>query len=320
MCKNPKFSIVVPVYNVEPYLCFCLDSLVNQTLKDIEIICVNDGSTDSSLKTLEEYAKRDDRIQIVDKYNGGLSSARNVGLDLAEGEYVLFVDSDDYLEPNACERLFTEILQTNTDVIVFGTKIFPWRTREDQGWLYDVLSVRQILYEGDCCKALFREKASKPFVWNECYKRKVIEDNHIRFDESVRYGEDMIFLFTLFPRIKSVVYLPDLLYAYRCERDNSLMDAARKNFEWKMDMHLRIVDKILEDWSTNHFLKANMEELFYWAACFVLGEISCQSVTIEQERVIVRNFLDIINKYELKFETKEKRYKKISKYIAKFNK
>jgi glycosyltransferase involved in cell wall biosynthesis len=94
----PKVSIVIPVYNVEKYLRQCLDSVVNQTLKDIEIICVNDGSTDNSLQILEEYANKDDRIKIINKDNGGLSSARNAGLEIATGVYIGFVDSDDYIE------------------------------------------------------------------------------------------------------------------------------------------------------------------------------------------------------------------------------
>ena len=88
MFKGPKISIIVPVYNVEKYLAFCMETLVGQTLKDIEIICVNDGSSDNSLTILREYEKADDRVRIVDKYNGGVSSARNVGLDIAEGEFV----------------------------------------------------------------------------------------------------------------------------------------------------------------------------------------------------------------------------------------
>lgn len=101
MKNQPKVSIIVPVYNVEKYLAKCLDSLVNQTLKDIEIICINDGSTDNSLEILNTYAQKDSRITIIDKKNEGVSAARNTGLNISKGEYIMFVDSDDYLElPN----------------------------------------------------------------------------------------------------------------------------------------------------------------------------------------------------------------------------
>lgn len=101
MKNQPKVSIIVPVYNVEEYLVKCLDSLVNQTLKEIEIICINDGSTDNSLEILNTYAQKDSRITIIDKKNEGVSAARNTGLNISKGEYIMFVDSDDYLElPN----------------------------------------------------------------------------------------------------------------------------------------------------------------------------------------------------------------------------
>ena len=112
---QPKVSVIIPVYNVEKYLRQCLDSVVNQTLKDIEIICIDDGSTDNSLNILKEYAQKDNRIKIISKKNGGLSSARNAGLKFATGEFVGFVDSDDYIEretyENAVEPLREEIMR-----------------------------------------------------------------------------------------------------------------------------------------------------------------------------------------------------------------
>lgn len=126
MIKEPKFSIIIPVYNVENYLSECLDSVIKQTIMDLEIICVNDGTKDHSREILEEYQKQDARIQIIDKVNGGLSSARNAGLAAATGEYILFLDSDDYLEQSACERILYEILEHHPDIIVFGTHIFPY--------------------------------------------------------------------------------------------------------------------------------------------------------------------------------------------------
>ena len=110
MTKTPKISIIIPIFNVENYLAKCLDSIINQTLMDIEIICVNDGSKDNSVDILNTYAQRDKRITIINKANGGLSSARNAGIRVANGEYICFLDSDDYFEFNACERLYIEIL------------------------------------------------------------------------------------------------------------------------------------------------------------------------------------------------------------------
>ena len=111
-----KISVVVPVYNVEAYLERCLDSLINQTLSDIEIICVNDGSTDSSPEKLEEFAKKDSRIKIINQENGGLSAARNTGIEAATGEYIGFVDSDDYVDLDFYEKLYNAATSHNADI------------------------------------------------------------------------------------------------------------------------------------------------------------------------------------------------------------
>ena len=118
--NNPKISVILPVYNVENYLSECLDSIVNQTLKDIEIICLNDGSTDNSLSILKEYASKDSRIKIIDKENEGQGYARKVGLDIAKGKYILFCDSDDYYaELTAFEELYNYIEKAKVDVVIF---------------------------------------------------------------------------------------------------------------------------------------------------------------------------------------------------------
>ena len=116
MNNSPKVSIIVPVYNVEKYLEKCLDSLVNQSLHDIEIICVNDGSKDDSLDILEKYAKKDSRIKIINKQNQGLSAARNDGLKVAAGEYVGYVDSDDWVDLNFYEKLYESAKKYNAEI------------------------------------------------------------------------------------------------------------------------------------------------------------------------------------------------------------
>ena len=103
---QPKISVIIPVYNVEKYLRECLDSIVNQTFKDIEIICVDDGSTDKSLEILREYEQKDKRIIVISQPNKGVSTARNIGMQQATGKYMMFVDSDDYITQNACELIY----------------------------------------------------------------------------------------------------------------------------------------------------------------------------------------------------------------------
>lgn len=115
-----KVSVIIPVYNVDKYLSKCLDSVIAQTCSDIEIICVNDGSTDNSAQILSEYSNRDSRIKMITKPNGGLFSARHVGMVSAAGEYLLFVDSDDWIEKTLVEKTLNKITETGADVVIFG--------------------------------------------------------------------------------------------------------------------------------------------------------------------------------------------------------
>ena len=116
-----KISIIATFYNLEDYAKRCVDSLTSQTLQDIEIICINDGSKDNTIGILQELAQSDNRIKIIDKKNEGVSIARNTGINAASGEYIMFVDGDDYLEPNACEVLYQKAIETDVDIIVFQT-------------------------------------------------------------------------------------------------------------------------------------------------------------------------------------------------------
>ena len=125
-----KISIVLPVYNVANYLRKCLDSLVNQTFKDFEVICVNDGSTDMSLSILEGYSLTDSRFKIITQENRGLSGARNTGIKHVRGEYVLFVDSDDWLEDNALEELYNHVKGFNSEITMFKFRYFNEDTKE----------------------------------------------------------------------------------------------------------------------------------------------------------------------------------------------
>ena len=125
-----KISVVIPVYNIEDYLSECLDSIVNQSLEDIEIICVNDGSTDGSLDILKEYESKDSRVKIISQENKGIGNARNTALEYAKGEYVYFIDGDDTLELDALERLYDLNIEKNADFIIFKISNFNEETGE----------------------------------------------------------------------------------------------------------------------------------------------------------------------------------------------
>ena len=268
MEKLPKFSIIIPVYNVEDYLSPCLDSVINQTLRDIEIICVNDGSRDNSLEILNIYQKCDPRITIINKENGGLSSARNAGLKRAHGEYILFLDSDDYFALNACECLYAEVLECRPEIIVFGAKIFPIYPYPDQ-WLIHNLSPRTMLYHNDSINALLNENGAYPFVWRDCFRRDFLEGYGIDFDETVRFAEDTIFQFSVFPHAQDISFMDKKIYNYRWHRKGSLMNNASRDIGKKYRWHIDAINAIATYWKNNLFLQKYPKEFFNWSISFM---------------------------------------------------
>ena len=191
----PKVSIIVPVYNVEKYLPKCLDSLLEQTFSDIEIICVNDGSTDGSGEILKLYAQRDSRIKIVTKENGGLFSARHEGMLYVKGEYILFVDSDDWVKENLVQECL-DAAKNLPDMIIFGA----YSVREKKGKIiakrggYDYSKIPAKYRHKTFNKTDFKKDIFKfpPTAWSKMYRTEFIKNNNIRFQE-IKNGEDQLF-------------------------------------------------------------------------------------------------------------------------------
>lgn len=267
-----KVSVIIPVYNTEAELNFCLSSCVEQTLFDFEIICVNDGSTDGSLKVLEAFEQKDNRIRIINKKNGGLSSARNAGLDAANGEIIMFLDSDDRLARNACERVWCEFLEGEFDILAFGTKFFPTIPAPDP-WLVHRLQVPTHRVYGFNPSVLFMETGAKPFVWRQAFRKGFLDKNKIRFDEKVKYGEDTVFDMEAYPHGKNFAFISDNLYFYRWKRQGSLMASASKDWDKKLEQHLYLCEVITEYWNHLGWLDKYGDWYFDWMLDFVVPDI-----------------------------------------------
>ena len=175
----PKVSVIVPVYNVERYLGKCLDSLVNQTLDDIEIIIVNDGSTDASKYVIEQYIGKYENIKYYEKENGGLSDARNYGLQFAKGKYIAFLDSDDYVDTNLYKKMYEKAKKEDSDMV-----------EGNFYWVYDKKTKKDIgeKYKG---KKQMLEKA-RVVAWNKLYKKEILDKAKVEFPKGLRY-EDVEF-------------------------------------------------------------------------------------------------------------------------------
>lgn len=227
--RYPKVSIIVPIYNVEKYLDRCMDSLLNQTLKDIEIIMVDDGSPDNCPQMCDEYAKKDSRVKVVHKKNGGLGFARNSGLDIANGEYVAFVDSDDYVGLDMYKTLYDRAEADKCDAVFCG---FRTEVRENR-WLYSDEVDADKLWKGNEVQQFMLDmiasgagiKAERLYqmsVWHSIYKRSLIEEKHIRFvSEREVASEDIPFQVDFLSKANIVAYVSNTYYSY-CLNGTSL--------------------------------------------------------------------------------------------------
>lgn len=223
---SPKVSIIIPVYNVAGYLRQCIGSIANQTLKEIEIICVNDGSTDDSPQILEEFVKKDERIKYISRENKGISASRNDGLDHAAAEYVMLIDADDYLEPDMVETMYNAMLEHKPDVVVCDvdniiddTVTDPEKIKEfsnSQNW-FNRYSRPDGLY--DIGKNIKEEFAS--VVWNKLYKADIIRQYNVFFPDGDQ--EDEYFLWAYMIHCRSVWHIQKKLYHY-VRHTGSVMD------------------------------------------------------------------------------------------------
>lgn len=230
-----KFSVIIPVYNVEEYLEECLESIVNQSFKDFEVICVNDGSTDNSLEILQKYAEKDKRFKVLNQENQGQGVARNNALKIANGEYILFVDPDDFVEFDMLEVLKERLDVQNVDVAFFDYQIFGENTKtkivrfmdEMKNTLNLNINDNFIFNWQELVKDNFRYTAM--MVWNKVYSNKFLKENHIQFAPN-KNAEDHIFSIGATLLADKISYIKKTLYHYRKRPDSSDNKVSENNF------------------------------------------------------------------------------------------
>ena len=213
---SKKVSIIIPCYNIESYIEKCLKSIIDQTEKNIEIICVNDGSKDNTLAILQKYEQVDNRIRIINKKNGGVASARNVGIKEANGEYIMFVDGDDYIDENMVEQLYVNAKKNNIDIIKCNRydvypkskKIIKRRPLWEENKIIEKDSFNEKIYMD------FFKRAKLGVVWMTLIRNEIIKENDICFNEKMCVDEDVVFSFQVFLKAKRFMYLKDSYYYY----------------------------------------------------------------------------------------------------------
>ena len=248
-----KISIIIPVYNVEKYLRQCLDSLIGQTLKDIEIICVNDGSKDNSLEILREYKNKDSRIVIIDQINQGVSVARNNALKIAKGEYIGFVDSDDWVDADFFEKLYYSAIKNDCDIAVGG---IAWNFTSGELDFIDLKFKKSKIFNKTPDKYKITRVAKAAYIWNKIYKKELFEKLKLEFEPGICY-EDMMFSHIILHESEKLVTVPNTFYHYR---SNPLSLVHNESPEKKLDFKNEILKTI--DYVKKNKIKVNLAKYY----------------------------------------------------------
>ena len=304
MINNPKVSVIVPVYNVEKYLERCLDSLINQTLKDIEIIAVNDGSTDNSLEILNKYAEKDTRIKVINKKNEGVSVARNIGIDESEGEYLTFVDSDDWIDKEMLYDMYKYANNTSVD-IVMCTYIREFRNHSKIKRLDIDCEYKQ--YVGTELENLHRKLVGpiKQEIGNpeyldalsipvaKLYKVDLLKKNNLKFIDIniIGTGEDSLFNIHVFKYVNNCILINKDYYHYWKENDYSITTIYKPNLKDQWKNLFKYIREFLDE--------NNLKEEFYEALnnriCIGTLGLGINECSNSNELSIINNLKYILN-------------------------
>ena len=311
MVKNNKLiSIIVPVYNAEKYLERCILSILNQTLKDIELILINDGSPDDSQKIIDKYKKEyPDIIKTKTIINSGPSVARNTGLEIATGEYIGFVDSDDYIEKTMYEKLYSKAMEEKSDIVACGyfteteKTIKAYQTGYLEHYGKSIVENPEIFIYG------------VPYLWNKIFKRELITKNKISFNKELKIFEDLTLVYKLFAHANKISKIEDPLYYYIKENTESLTSKFSEKF-----FHIMPAMKELKDYYKKLGIYDELEDYLIYIA-LNHGYIRCNmKVPLNQIKIkfkYINSFFDFMNsefpewkKHDLYFQRKKRNKKK----------
>lgn len=284
---NDKISIIVPVYNVEEYLVECLDSLINQTYKNIEIILVNDGSKDNSPKICDDYARKDNRIKVIHKENGGVSSARNTGIKNASGKYICFVDSDDIVLKCYVSRMYEQIKKYKVKYVIFGHSKNYSIIEENSKIKYNIHLINK--ESKKFSNLIIREKINSPYC--KLFDLQHIKSNKLFFDERVCIGEDFLFNMEYLKEIDQVCFSDEPIYWYRKGMTNSLSEKFNPN---KFDNLIYVINEVnyIYDIKKNNDYRNIYDAL---QAIKIKNIYSCYKDQIVLKKVNEKSFVNFAN-------------------------
>lgn len=258
---NNLISVVVPIYNVEKYLRKCIESIINQTYENLEIILVDDGSTDNSSVICDEYAQVDNRIKVIHKDNGGLVSARKAGLKIAEGEFISNIDGDDWIELNMYEELLKNILETGAEIVNSGV-IYTYVNGE----VYEANFETQVIENPKSNSKIWRgflyhydELFLNSYLWSKLFRRKFFVECYEKLSDEANYGEDRIVITECLLRCKKISFLKKCFYHYIYKREGAYTaKKGSKGILWAVRMYAEIF-KLFEEYQVDDEIKKYLD-------------------------------------------------------------
>lgn len=286
-----KFSVILPVYKVEKYLHECVDSVLNQSYNDFEVILVDDGSPDACPQICDEYAAKDNRIHVIHQKNAGIACARNAGIAAAKGDYVICIDSDDYLIDNNVLSSIAEKTENNSDVVMFGYKKF---FESDGSWGADVCPIAcNDTNPGIIIKSLLRNGSYIATAWTKAIRRQLLADNKIFFKPGMVSGEDVDWYLNILCNVKNFAFVEKACLAYR-QRPDSISHSPKMqsltDFVWILEeWPNRIKDMQIDSTMKQAIMNAMA---YYWANTLVLFSSYDSKVVKEyKKQVVALNYL-----------------------------
>ncbi|MED3939488.1 glycosyltransferase family 2 protein [Priestia megaterium] len=270
----PAISIIVPVYNVEEYLEKCIDSILKQTFKDFELILVNDGSTDNCGEICDKYVGKDNRVRVIHKKNGGLSDARNSGIEAAKGHYIGFVDSDDWIEPNMYEILYTLCVENGADISTCSINIWD---KENKRKCWGASNTTKIFDSRIAIKYMYDDKLSGFTAWNKLYNKNVFKN--IRFPKG-RIYEDAAIMYKIYDNSNQIIFIDNPLYNYIYRRSS----ITRSSFSEKR------FDVVLNYEETYIYMQKNYPEMCEKLDNIYFASLRNMVVDIVNERSLLSNY------------------------------
>ena len=305
-------SVIIPIYNSEKLREKCIQSIVEQTYKNLEIICINDGSTDNSENIIKKYMSNDKRIQLINQKNFGVSHSRNVGINLANGQYIMFVDSDDYIEKDYIEIMITSLLKSNSQIIISGnTKVTNNLKIKQSIYNKSLNTVFDITYPKEL------DNMFKTYEFNsacmQLISTEIIKNNNIKFEKNIKYGEDMLFAFICYTYSKRTSYIMNYGYNYISNPDSVMNNYSIES------LNKYYLDNITTSEIMSKYITSKESSKLYYKTLDIFAEISYK-LRISTD---YKNYMHYISKARKEYDVYFKlyntfKYGKIRQRIALF--